>query len=316
MRDAASVSRRDSPGPGSSCLCFLPSRMRLYCWPSGRTSPRASVKIGECQTPCGWGYPQWSAGPGKGGVPSSNVFLTSCLPFLSRANLDLCFALCRLLIAGTGSSNLHEILSLLEPAKDLLLTSSYLAASPFTGEHAETLVAQYLNATRGHLANDSRWCSWSVSTTWRERAGCVSEERGVARRAVGARGLTGAPVPTAVPEGPPHFLRAGPAPPTLPAAALHAAGDPGVQLWGRDRPEGSGPSRAGTGCCLLGAVGEPCSPARVGVDAADRRDPRGSCVCFLVGHLVRSCVAAASGDISPRPGHLFREAASLVGRFG
>lgn len=78
-------------------------------------------------------------------------------------NITKSFSEDRLLIAGTGSSDLHEIVSLLEPAKDLLLTSSYLAALPFTGEHVETLVTQYLNATRGHLTNDSGWCSWSLS---------------------------------------------------------------------------------------------------------------------------------------------------------
>ncbi|XP_036273163.1 4F2 cell-surface antigen heavy chain isoform X3 [Pipistrellus kuhlii] len=79
-------------------------------------------------------------------------------------NVTKSFSEDRLLIAGTGSSNLSEIVSLLEPAaKDLLLTSSYLAAPPFTGGHVKTLVAQYLDATRGHLTNDSRWSSWSLS---------------------------------------------------------------------------------------------------------------------------------------------------------
>lgn len=78
-------------------------------------------------------------------------------------NITKSFGEDRLLIAGTGSSNLSEIVGLLEPAKDLLLTSSYLAAPPFTGGRVKALVAQYLEATRGHLANDSRWCSWSLS---------------------------------------------------------------------------------------------------------------------------------------------------------
>ncbi|XP_004449276.2 amino acid transporter heavy chain SLC3A2 [Dasypus novemcinctus] len=63
----------------------------------------------------------------------------------------------RLLIAGTNSSDLQQILSLLGSTKDLLLTSSYLSNSGFTGEHVKLLVTQYLNAT------DNRWCSWSLS---------------------------------------------------------------------------------------------------------------------------------------------------------
>ncbi|XP_076972042.1 amino acid transporter heavy chain SLC3A2 [Tamandua tetradactyla] len=63
----------------------------------------------------------------------------------------------RLLIAGTNSSDLQQILSLLGSTKDVLLTSSYLANSGFTGERIKFLVTQYLNAT------DNRWCSWSLS---------------------------------------------------------------------------------------------------------------------------------------------------------
>lgn len=70
-----------------------------------------------------------------------------------------CSTPCRLLIAGTESSDLHQIRSLLESTKDLLLTSSYLSNPSFTGKHVEFLVTQYLNTT------GSRWCSWSVSTT-------------------------------------------------------------------------------------------------------------------------------------------------------
>lgn len=78
-------------------------------------------------------------------------------------NITKSFGEDRLLIAGTGSSNLQEIGNLLASTKDLLLTSSYLSVSPFTGKHVELLVTQYLNATRSHLTNESRWCSWSLS---------------------------------------------------------------------------------------------------------------------------------------------------------
>ncbi|XP_045710763.1 4F2 cell-surface antigen heavy chain-like [Phyllostomus hastatus] len=63
----------------------------------------------------------------------------------------------RLLIAGTESSSLEEILRLLGVSRDLLLTSSYLSASGFTGNQIEELVTRYLNAT------DNCWCSWSLS---------------------------------------------------------------------------------------------------------------------------------------------------------
>ncbi|XP_036908862.1 4F2 cell-surface antigen heavy chain isoform X1 [Sturnira hondurensis] len=72
-------------------------------------------------------------------------------------NLTKNFSEDRLLIAGTESSSLEEILSLLSVSRDLLLTSSYLSASGFTGKRTEELVTQYLNAT------DNRWCSWSLS---------------------------------------------------------------------------------------------------------------------------------------------------------
>lgn len=72
-------------------------------------------------------------------------------------NITKSFSEDRLLIAGTESSDLHQILSLLESTKDLLLTSSYLSASGVSGENMKFLVTQYLNAT------DSYWCSWSLS---------------------------------------------------------------------------------------------------------------------------------------------------------
>lgn len=123
------------------------------------------MKTGERQAPC----PQLSSigGPLSGVLdPGKGEFLVhmpSSLPLLSCTALDLGFALCRLLMAGTKSSSLQEIVSLLESNNDLLLTSSYLSASPFTGEHVELLVTQFLNATRSHLTNDSRWCSWGLS---------------------------------------------------------------------------------------------------------------------------------------------------------
>nr|BAE38250.1 unnamed protein product [Mus musculus] len=63
----------------------------------------------------------------------------------------------RLLIAGTESSDLQQIVNILESTSDLLLTSSYLSNSTFTGERTESLVTRFLNAT------GSQWCSWSVS---------------------------------------------------------------------------------------------------------------------------------------------------------
>lgn len=118
-------------------------------------------------------------GPGK--EEEFLVQLPSSPPSLSCATLDLGFALGRLLIAGTGSSNLQEIGSLLESAKDLLLTSSYLSVPPFTGKHVELLVTQYLNATRSHLTNDSRWCSWSVSAAAVGQGQVVLWRKGVLR---------------------------------------------------------------------------------------------------------------------------------------
>lgn len=79
--------------------------------------------------------------------------------------------MCRLLIAGTDSSDLQQILRLLEPTRDLLLTSSYLSHSSLTGNHTNFLVTQYLDAF------GSNWCSWSVSTTVvGEGAGGLLEE--------------------------------------------------------------------------------------------------------------------------------------------
>lgn len=72
-------------------------------------------------------------------------------------NITKNFSEDRLLIAGTESSDLQQILSILESTKDLLLTSSYLSNSSFTGEDTEFLVTRYLNATGSH------WCTWSVS---------------------------------------------------------------------------------------------------------------------------------------------------------
>ncbi|XP_059117490.1 4F2 cell-surface antigen heavy chain isoform X1 [Peromyscus eremicus] len=72
-------------------------------------------------------------------------------------NITKNFSEDRLLIAGTDSSDLQQIVSILDSTSDLLLTSSYLSNSSFTGEHTELLVTRYLNATGSH------WCSWSVS---------------------------------------------------------------------------------------------------------------------------------------------------------
>lgn len=72
-------------------------------------------------------------------------------------NITKNFSEDRLLIAGTESSDLQQIANILESTSDLLLTSSYLSPSIFTGKHTELLVTKYLNAT------GSRWCSWSVS---------------------------------------------------------------------------------------------------------------------------------------------------------
>lgn len=72
-------------------------------------------------------------------------------------NITKSFSKDKLLIAGTNSSDLQQLLSLLESTKDMLLTSSYLSSFSPTGEHMKLLVTQYLNNTAG------RWCSWSVS---------------------------------------------------------------------------------------------------------------------------------------------------------
>uniref|UniRef100_A0A8C3X0H1 Solute carrier family 3 member 2 n=1 Tax=Catagonus wagneri TaxID=51154 RepID=A0A8C3X0H1_9CETA len=86
-----------------------------------------------------------------GDLPGASSFLAEW------QNLTKSFSEDRLLIAGTDDSDLQQILSLLEPTKDLLLTSSYLSNSTFSGKHTSFLVTQYLNAT------GSRWCSWSLS---------------------------------------------------------------------------------------------------------------------------------------------------------
>uniref|UniRef100_A0A4X1VK70 Amino acid transporter heavy chain SLC3A2 n=1 Tax=Sus scrofa TaxID=9823 RepID=A0A4X1VK70_PIG len=86
-----------------------------------------------------------------GDLPGASSFLAEW------QNLTKSFSEDRLLIAGTDSSDLQQILSLLEPTKDLLLTSSYLSNSSFTGKQTSFLVTQYLNATGSH------WCSWSLS---------------------------------------------------------------------------------------------------------------------------------------------------------
>ncbi|KAB0404692.1 hypothetical protein E2I00_019041, partial [Balaenoptera physalus] len=84
--------------------------------------------------------------------------LTDAPSFLAEwQNITKSFSEDRLLIAGTDSSDLQQILSLLESAEDLLLTSSYLSTSTFTGKHTNFLVTQYLDAF------GSRWCSWSLS---------------------------------------------------------------------------------------------------------------------------------------------------------
>ncbi|XP_069327616.1 amino acid transporter heavy chain SLC3A2 isoform X2 [Eulemur rufifrons] len=84
--------------------------------------------------------------------------LANASSFLSEwQNFTKSFGEDRLFIAGTDSSDLQQILSLLESTKDLLLTSSYLSKSNFTGEHTKVLVTKYLNTVGSH------WCSWSLS---------------------------------------------------------------------------------------------------------------------------------------------------------
>lgn len=84
--------------------------------------------------------------------------LTKASAFLADwQNITKSFSKDKLLIAGTESSNLQDILSLFEFAKDLLVTSSYLSGSNFTGKDVKSLVTQYLNVT------ERRWCSWTLS---------------------------------------------------------------------------------------------------------------------------------------------------------
>lgn len=84
--------------------------------------------------------------------------LTNASLYLAEwQNITKNFSEDRLLIAGTESSDLQQIVNILESTSDLLLTSSYLSDPTFTGEPTESLVTRYLNATGSH------WCSWSVS---------------------------------------------------------------------------------------------------------------------------------------------------------
>uniref|UniRef100_A0A2K6GWR8 Solute carrier family 3 member 2 n=1 Tax=Propithecus coquereli TaxID=379532 RepID=A0A2K6GWR8_PROCO len=84
--------------------------------------------------------------------------LANASSFLSEwQNITKSFGEDRLLIAGTDSSSLQQILSLLESTKDLLLTNSYLSKSDFTGERTKALVTEYLDTIGSH------WCSWSLS---------------------------------------------------------------------------------------------------------------------------------------------------------
>ncbi|XP_010597405.1 amino acid transporter heavy chain SLC3A2 [Loxodonta africana] len=84
--------------------------------------------------------------------------LTDASSFLAEwQNITQGFSEDRLLIAGTDSSDLQQILKLLDSTRDLLLTSPYLSSPGSTKEHTKLLVTQYLNATGNH------WCSWSLS---------------------------------------------------------------------------------------------------------------------------------------------------------
>lgn len=69
-------------------------------------------------------------------------------------NITKSFSEDSLLIAGTNSSDLGQLLQLLSVSDDVLLTSSYLAPG-LSG--VQQLVTQYLNAT------NHRWCSWSLT---------------------------------------------------------------------------------------------------------------------------------------------------------
>ncbi|KAM9660429.1 amino acid transporter heavy chain SLC3A2 isoform 2-T2 [Trichechus inunguis] len=84
--------------------------------------------------------------------------LTNASTYLAKwQNITQNFGEDRLLIAGTDSSDLQQILKLLNSTEDLLLTSPYLSSAGFTKEHAKPLVTEYLNAAGNH------WCSWSLS---------------------------------------------------------------------------------------------------------------------------------------------------------
>ncbi|XP_037373624.1 4F2 cell-surface antigen heavy chain [Talpa occidentalis] len=67
-------------------------------------------------------------------------------------NITKSFSEDRLLIAGTGSSDLNQILNLLESTKDLLLTSSYLSMG-----NPKAQITQYLDAI------GDGWGSWALS---------------------------------------------------------------------------------------------------------------------------------------------------------
>ncbi|KAM6157501.1 amino acid transporter heavy chain SLC3A2 [Rhynchocyon petersi] len=84
--------------------------------------------------------------------------LTNATLFLAEwQNITQSFNEDRLLIAGTDSSDLQEILKLLDSTSDLLVTNSYLSRPDFAIKDIQFLVTQYLDAT------GDRWCSWSLS---------------------------------------------------------------------------------------------------------------------------------------------------------
>lgn len=153
----------------------LSSRTHLQCWPSGRTSPRASKKIGGCRAHF---CPSLGVvGSSQGGALVQIFF--SIFLVLPSSNLDSYSVLCRILIAGTNSSNLGEILHLLSIDNNLLLTSSYLASPNHHRTHTNMLITQYLNAT------ENRWCSWSVSCV------AVGSEEAFQKEVLGGGGFGG-----------------------------------------------------------------------------------------------------------------------------